>query len=678
MRKKTYIPKIITLDTETYGLDGDIRRIAIYDGKQVHYGYRFSDIVHYLETYYNWGMIPHIYVHNFTFDVRKMPEVFAPENVNWARTCMINGSFARLTCKHYIFHDSWRLLPSSLEKLSRDFGVEHGKMDLWGAVQKAYGNRYKDKVDFFMRCDADDPIYLEYLGYDVISLYEIIQALQELSGLETSDFVNLLSTSSLSRYLFKNGWRGQKFERNGKSDFSVMCKNKMWHKDYVCDKKKTYPEIEKSIREACFGGRTEVFKIYTGVPDENGCTAFHYDVNSEYPYVMAIFEFPVGKPKILDGRRTFMEWMDVHRGLGFLECDIFVPKQHIPPLPSHKGKTAFFCGHLSGTWTYVELEYAVKHCGCVIERYGDAIHFHETYPVYQNFINTIYKLKEDATKEGKEALRAFAKLIQNVSFGYTIMNRDDKTKLVDIGKKSVEEIRQEVGDELVYISEPYGYYEQKADVDAVYIQPQVGAYVTSYARILLLSTMKTVEKLGGEVYYCDTDSIVSSIPFPDEIVDATRLGAWDLEGYVYEGVFLQPKVYAEISMNSKQTLKNTKKFKGVSRQVVDTFQFSNYLNLWKELCEQKKDRIVVEQNRTTLRGFHYLSKNNLNLNTTSTIDKAMNLRNMQKRKMYYQQNRTEPYYFATLESFRQFKFKEQKNHYFQTGSILGGKNIERN
>ena len=35
--------KLITLDTETYkGLIGDLKRIAIYDGVKVYYGYKFE------------------------------------------------------------------------------------------------------------------------------------------------------------------------------------------------------------------------------------------------------------------------------------------------------------------------------------------------------------------------------------------------------------------------------------------------------------------------------------------------------------------------------------------------------------------------------------------------------------------------------------------------------------
>ena len=43
MRKKRPV-KILTLDTETEGFAGNLKRIAVCDGKKVTYGYTFLDI----------------------------------------------------------------------------------------------------------------------------------------------------------------------------------------------------------------------------------------------------------------------------------------------------------------------------------------------------------------------------------------------------------------------------------------------------------------------------------------------------------------------------------------------------------------------------------------------------------------------------------------------------------
>ena len=206
MPRKKRDTKIITLDTETIGLDGALKRIAIYDGSKVHYGYTFADIEPILDFYYEQGYFPEIYIHNADFDLRKLPEIFRRGNVLWNTTKKISNKYARLTCKHYTIHDSFKIFPSSLASISKDFDLEHGKLDLWDAVQKRYPGQYTDHVDFLNRCDKDNPLYLEYLGYDVIALYEALEKIMEIAKLEPHEFIKIMSTASLSRYLFKNGY----------------------------------------------------------------------------------------------------------------------------------------------------------------------------------------------------------------------------------------------------------------------------------------------------------------------------------------------------------------------------------------------------------------------------------------------------------------------------------------
>ena len=43
MPRKKRVNKLFTLDTETYGLGGELKRIAVYDGKRVHYGYKYAE-----------------------------------------------------------------------------------------------------------------------------------------------------------------------------------------------------------------------------------------------------------------------------------------------------------------------------------------------------------------------------------------------------------------------------------------------------------------------------------------------------------------------------------------------------------------------------------------------------------------------------------------------------------
>lgn len=626
--------KIYSLDTETYnGLIGKIKRIAIYDGQEITYGYNFSDIYSYIKEQAKKYRV-HIYIHNMEFDIRKMPELFEHRMIIWEKSFILNGKIATITTNDFIMHDSFRLLPMSLSALSKGFQVTHAKLDLWTEVQKEYPNEYKNIVDFLDRCDKDNELYLRYLGYDVISLYEIIEKLKDISGIPLKDFVKRVSTASLSRYLFKKGWKDIKFaDKDFQSDFDILCSY-----DYTNDL-----EAEEFLRASYCGGRVEVFKMIL----ENG---FHYDINSLYPFCM-LQELPIGKPLHYYNsdisKEYFNNWCSNHRGYGFLSCTVYIPKQHIPPLPVKMGKLTFPTGTVYGTWSFEELEYAVNECGVKILEYHEVIFYRRTYPVFKKFVETFYKLKEQASEEGNEALRTFAKLILNTGYGYTGMRRDDKTQLKDYSQLENPKLK------VVYANEKMGFIECLSEIKSKYIQVQIASAITSKARLTLLKALKAGEKLGN-VYYCDTDSVVLDVQLPATFVDDFKIGKFKLESKPSRGIFLKPKVYAELFENEAHV-----KFKGVSRETQSTMNMSDYEILLKELTNLDKDFVIVEKNRLTFRSIMYTQKNDLDPNSFEVRDKKFNLKTVEKRQMNIAENITTPLHFETEQDFEEFDY----NHF---------------
>ena len=667
MKKKKLPVKILTLDTETYdGLKGSLKRIAVYDGQKVTYGYKFKDVEPVLKDYYNRGFEVHVYVHNMEFDLRKIPSLFYDNNVIWEKSFVIAKKIAKLSCRYYTFHDSLKILPSSLSSLSKSFDVECGKLDLLSEIEKRYPNKYDTTsvVDFLDRCDVDDELFLEYLGYDVISLYQVIEKARKRFGLSEKDWVRILSTASLSRFIFKNGWKGKPFQTAGekKTDYEILT-SFQWHQNKESDTELTPLDVENIIRESYCGGRTEVFKP---ILDHDG---FHYDVNSLYPSQFHQ-QYPVGKYEFLDDaeliEEAWNEWLKRKRGLGFITADVFIPEQHIPPLPVQKGKLMFPTGYVSGTWTYIELEYAVKHCGVEILQFHEMIHFKKTFTVFSNFVNTFYPMKEESAKKGDSAGKMVAKLLLNVAYGYTGMRRDDKYSLVDINDLYDEKgIKEEYLGKVRSVNEEFGYAEIETDVSAEYIQVQVASYVTSYARLVLLDALRKANE-EANVYYCDTDSIVTDAPLPDEIVDSTKLGYWDLESKPEKAVFLRPKLYAEYShYTDKKTgeIKEciTKKFKGISRETIESWAYDKYELLLEELARvtdgtQTEESILLETDKLVLPSIMVMLKNNRDLSEYDFRNKKINLLNKEKRQIDYRKNFTKPWYMESLEAFEQFDF----------------------
>jgi len=657
MATNTLTPIIVTLDTETIGLDGALKRIAIYDGESITYGYRFPDIEWKLEEWNQRGFLPHIYIHNFDFDGRKLPEIFRRGNVRWNRTKKINNRYVRLVCKNYTIHDSFNILPFSLAKLSKDFDLTHGKLDLWKEVEKLYPGSYTDKGDYFARCPADEPLYIEYLGYDVLSLYELITKLMEIAKLETENFVRILSTASLSRYLFKNGYGGEQFMTGEKTDFERLTSCKAWSSEKIMKHANiTYAQCELKMRAGFYGGRTEVFTPVCE-PTGGNISAYHYDVNSLYPSVMINNDFPIGYPDYFTGdfcRLKWKEWLEDRNGLGFITATVYVPPQFIPPLPSKIGKLVFLTGWQRGTWTYVELAYAVEHCGVEVHEVHEMIHFPQVHKVFHNFVSEFYKLKERGTVEKNNSLRSFAKLILNTAYGWTVLRRDDKTCLRDI---DMLEKWKDKDRHILYVNEALGMFEMEDKVLTDTIQVQIGAYVTSYARLVLLDALRK-QSDKGTVYYCDTDSVVCSAPMADEIVDGVKLGYWGLESRLLSGMFLQPKVYTE---HKAEEARDTIKFKGITRERQAELDADFYRDILNKLRAGYTDKIIIEYARKSLPSLAVAQKQGIDPNRFKVMDKGLNLGAKPKREINYTANTSRAWHMDSIEKFDRFNFKTFDN-----------------
>lgn len=654
-------PKIITLDTETFGLDGGLRRIAIYDGEAVTFGYSFRDVLWKSEQYYNDGFMPHIYIHNSDFDLRKIPEIFERGNVIWSRTKKIGTKYAKITCIHYVIHDSLKLLPFTLKKLSKDFGLEHGKLNLMDEVRQVHGNRYKDEEQFFNECDKDDPLYIKYLGYDVISLHELIYKLIEVSGIAEENIIGCLSTASMSKYVLKNGYHGEPFGDPEKTDYQILCSCPAWSsKKKLKFSSVSYEEIEYKMREGFYGGRTEVFTPV--LPERIGgdgnreITGYHYDVNSLYPSVMIDNPFPVGFPEYEDSPRiirlNWETWLRDKQGLGFIKAVVYIPPQQIPPLPVKLGKLAFVTGTVQGTWSYHELAYAVENCGVEIVQFMEQIHFKKTHKVFHNFVSVFYEMKARGKVEGNPSLTAFAKLMLNTAYGWTVLRRDDKTALRDIS--TLEKWKE--SEQFIYANEEYGFIEIYDKVMSDSIQVQIGAYVTSYARLVLLDALRHQSEIGT-VYYCDTDSIVCSSPMKPEMVDPLALGKWDLESRLYSALFIQPKVYTESKVDEKDTIK----FKGVSRKRQAEMDRAIYEELYELIRDGVDTKFLIEEGRKTLPSLAVAQKQHIDPNQFKVTDKTIDTGAKGKRNFDYVNNTSKAWHMETLHDFERFNFRKFDN-----------------
>jgi len=89
----------------------------------------------------------------------------------------------------------------------------------------------------------------------------------------------------------------------------------------------------------------------------------------------------------------------------------------------------------------------------------------------------------------------------------------------------------------------------------------IASAVTAYSRMIINTYKLEAIKLGAELYYSDTDSMVINRPLPAELVDNAELGKLKLEYKIKEGIFIIPKVYC-LELEDGKVITKCKSYSG--------------------------------------------------------------------------------------------------------------------
>jgi len=568
---------LAAFDCETRGLYGDIFIKGYYDGKNYVTFNSCQEFIDYIlevekclpkvvkknkkydklikDTLY-------LYAFNLEFDLgkilNKMRENGLPIELDPSESLIINSNFhrAKIAGVNIVFCDLYPIVKSSLKDAAISFQLDVLKMDL----------EEEDLEEYFKNVSPNDEKLLQYLESDVKATHELLLKVIEFSGLPVEAFVRCPTVASLAMKIFKT---------NMSADYEVIKNSTITKKD------------EEFIRSSYHGGRTEVFKNI-------GEGLLHYDVNSLYPSVMQENYFPTGKAYTSyvlgditrDGELVTMDWLnELHKmymedGLLYIiKAEVDVPTDmNIPVLPIKKdNKLIFPVGVFSGAWCSPEFEYALQ-CGVKVNKIYFMMVWMTKKKVFENFVKEHRTIKETSTG-GK---RVFAKFIQNSLYGKFGMDRERVTY----------ELKTDfLLERLTKNDTPYAEvcsFDGKTrmlvyleTVFADYIKPQFASFVTAYSRVELCKAAHYIEKNNGQVYYCDTDSIVTDIPLPADIVHDKEYGKWKLERKVKHGLFILPKLYAEVSDDGEEILKS----KGIVKQFMKKTAFADYVSYYHSMVK---------------------------------------------------------------------------------------------
>ena len=325
------------------------------------------------------------------------------------------------------------------------------------------------------------------------------------------------------------------------------------------------------IRRGFYGGRTEKF-------EDGAKEVFYFDLNSSYPAVMQ-FDMPVGRMQEMHNITWKMARRMAKKNVGFLECTVEIPPGRclIPPLPYRTkggeclvdagpgvpkrkipaGKLIFPVGRFSGVWDFEELQMLFHPLvGGKILKIKRTVWYKKS-PIFRKMVQTLYRYRKKHARQctcknpEKEicnplyspGMSETAKLSANAFFGKTGM-REERTSLVFLPPG--EDFRT-IKDGWPIDGEPETcrIWEVERVASAPYVMPQFAAHITSMARVRLFMGMCDVLQRGGRVLYCDTDSIIATIPLSDYLIDSNILGKWKNEhpGVKVEGLFVLPKLY---------------------------------------------------------------------------------------------------------------------------------------
>jgi hypothetical protein len=291
-------------------------------------------------------------------------------------------------------------------------------------------------------------------------------------------------------------------------------------------------------RQAYHGGRVEPF----WVGEWNGDVRHLVDVNSMYPYVMRNYDYPTALRSIVEGTSLDRLESAIKRHLVIADCDVEV-SEPVYPLEDRLG-AIYPLGRFRVCLTTPEVEYGLER-GYIRQVHRMAVY--RKAPIFRDYVDYFYPLKDKYTVEGNQVYRASVKMMLNCLYG-KFGQRGSKRKLVGSCRPDLCRIETwiDAGDGRKGVTLWLGG--SIIDIEETELSYNsfvaIAAHCTAYARMYLWSLIA----LAGieHCYYCDTDSLIVDdvgLERLSPLLDDHRLGALKLEGSYSDGCIRGKKDY---------------------------------------------------------------------------------------------------------------------------------------
>ncbi len=491
-----------------------------------------------------------IFAHNgANFDYLKMYEDFVHLNVV-EDAQYFNADSAGIGCmfklkgikKPLYLMDSYRLMPASLAKLGETYQTDNRKQ----AVPEECKN------DYLLFKQKYPVLFASYLQADVLSLQEIVYKFWVSLYDKFGNLGQLpMTLPSLALRAFSKGL-----------EFPLLT-----------------PENEKLCqfeREAYKGGLTLCMR--TGVYNHVNV----FDVNSMYPNAMAKFEYP-------SSYKGYWSHTFEPSSTGLWKASYEQTNSKVPPFLFDAEKGACFCGN--GIYTSAELLHLQSVGGTF--KISEGYIYEEKAPIFRDFVASVYKDREMATRRGDQALSFTLKILLNSLYG-KFAQRQMGTKIewytyerldeyVNAGLKT-----KIMGDFLVT--------EEEREVPHVFVA--IAAMITANARIDLHTRMCDVIARGFDVYYCDTDSIHTN----GNLDESSGLGGLKLENsgkaayagrklYAFEGGKIKAKGIGRNQIGRKLSFEDIESL-ALNKELLIAYTFEGFPSVKGVLSKREKAAVM--------------------------------------------------------------------------------------
>lgn len=469
------------------------------------------------------------------------------------RVAMSGNSIVLITLwnktKKLYLGDSYRIMPDALKRIGKTVKLE--KMDV---------NR--SEIAQLRKTAKGRALLIEYCFRDCEIALKGLQLMRDALRAVNADFAFTLA-SIASRWV----------RRGDTIDWTRIYRGKKKDKNFVI--------ADKFSQDAFFGGRTEMFRMGTFKGP-----IYYYDIISSYPASMLndlplYFENFVEPPTHYN-EKTLREYLS---HCGITEAWVNIPMMRVAPLAikHHGERLAFPVGHklgrhkklgfpstctdcgnplrshtcrnckkkykkhdmVPGVWTNIELLAALDRGAeilPIIQARYTAV------PFLRHFVNTFWPLRKQAKKD-KDEFRAYAyKILLNSLYGKTVESIDRVAYVTSLDE--IEKARENRAD--VRMNLLPGVHCIKSQAEGHFRHAAAGAYITAYSRLRLLEGLEHALKLGGDIFYCDTDSIMTNVKLDG--LEGVELGQWKLEATFSEIELVLPKVYRAVVADTGEVI----------------------------------------------------------------------------------------------------------------------------